>query len=368
VPAVEHYMHRALELARKAEGRTRPNPAVGAVLVRGGEIVGEGYHPEAGQPHAEIFALRSAGEKARGADLYVTLEPCCHQGRTGPCVDALLAAGISRAFIGVPDPNPLVSGRGMSRLQAGGVAIRAGVLEKECRRLIAPFAKHISTGLPYVILKTAMTLDGKTATANGHSQWISNAGSREHVHSVRDRVDAIMIGIGTVLRDDPRLTTRLASGGRDAVRIVVDAGLRIPEDAAVLTVESAAPTWIAVAGDASPEKAARLQRRGVDILRIDGPGERVAVESLLKELGKRGIQSVLLEGGGELNASALHAGMVDRLMVYVAPKLVGGDGLGMFSGKGVEQMTDAVALTEISTTMFGDDVLIEGEVQRCSPA
>lgn len=362
-------MARALELARKAEGRTRPNPAVGAVLVRQGRIVGEGFHPAAGQPHAEIFALREAAELARGADLYVTLEPCSHQGRTGPCADAVVAAGVSRVFVGAGDPNPQVSGQGIARLRQAGIAVETGVLEVECRRLIASFVKHITTGLPYVILKTAVTLDGKTATSTGQSQWISGPESRAEVHRVRDRVDAVLVGIGTLIRDHARLTTRLAGGGgRDALRVIVDSSLRITEEESVLHLQSEATTLLATTSRACKEKVGRLTKPGVEVVELPLDGDRVDLKALLKELGDRGVQSVLLEGGAVLNQSFLEAGLIDRMMVFVAPRVLGGsDGKGIFSGAGPIRLADAVQLQDVRVSCFGQDTLIEGEVCRCSP-
>lgn len=363
------YMGRALELARSGEGRTRPNPPVGAVLVRDGAIVGEGFHPKAGEPHAEIFALRQAGELARGADLYVTLEPCCHQGKTGPCTEAILQAGVGRVFVGTVDPNPKVAGKGIERLRAGGIPVESGFHESACRRLIAPFSKHVTTGLPYVILKTALTLDGYSATSTGESRWISSEKSREHVHRLRDRVDAVMVGIGTVLADDPRLTTRLPEGGRDADRIVVDARLEIPEDAALLGLESNAKTIIAVGEPAPVEKSRRLRSRGIEIVEAGEHLGRVDLRDLMSRLGKMGYQNILLEGGARLNAAALSAGIVDRVMVFVAPLLLGGnDGVALFDGPGVLRISEARRLGDVRVTRFGDDILIEGEVLPCSPA
>lgn len=363
----EHYMARALELARRGEGRTRPNPAVGAVLVRDGRIVGEGFHPAAGQPHAEIFALREAGEAARGADLYVTLEPCNHQGRTGPCTEAILAAGVARVVVGTEDPNPRVAGCGLRRLAAAGIAVQSGVLAAECRRLIAPFAKHIVSGLPFITLKSAVTLDGKTATSRGDSQWISGPASREWVHRLRDRVDAIMVGIGTVLRDDPRLTTRLPEGGRDPLRVVVDSRLRLPEQAALLQLDSAAQTLVATTAQAAPDQVDRLRRAGAEILVVAERAGRVDLTALARLLGERGLQHVLLEGGAGLNAGCWEAGLVDRLMLFVAPKVVGGaDGFGIFAGRGVERLAEARGVREMRVQQVGDDLLIEAEVQTCS--
>ncbi|BCR04764.1 riboflavin biosynthesis protein RibD [Desulfuromonas versatilis] len=368
MPSTESFMRLALDLARRGEGRTRPNPAVGALIVRDGQVVGEGFHPQAGQPHAEIFALRQAGDLARGADLYVTLEPCSHHGRTGPCAAAVIAGGLARVFVGTRDPNPLVSGRGIEMLRSAGIEVTTGILESECRRLIAPFAKHVTSGRPYLILKSAMTLDGNTATRSGDSQWISNEQSRLFVHRLRDRVDAIMVGIGTVLRDDPRLTTRLPEGGRDPLRVVVDGRLRIPEDAAMLRLESAAATLIATTAEAPAEKVARLRAGGADVLVVPGKDGRVGLAELMRELGARGIQSLLLEGGATLNAAALEAGLVDRVMLFVAPKLLGGfGGKGIFAGAGVERLAEARLLEDLRVTRFGDDILVEGEVRPCSP-
>jgi diaminohydroxyphosphoribosylaminopyrimidine deaminase/5-amino-6-(5-phosphoribosylamino)uracil reductase len=364
----EHFMMLALQQARRGQGRTRPNPPVGAVVVRDGCVVGEGFHPAAGQPHAEIFALRAAGGLARGADLYVTLEPCCHHGRTGPCSDAIIEAGIRRVYVGVVDPNPRVAGGGIRRMQEAGVEVFCGIREAECRRLISPFAKHVRTGLPFVILKSAITLDGKTATSTGHSQWITNAASRAEVHCLRDRVDAIMVGIGTVLQDDPRLTTRLPEGGRDPERIVVDSCLRMPESAAMLQLESAAATVIATTDRAPSDKVARLREQGVEVLVLPERDGRVDLHALLGALGHRGLQSVLLEGGAGLNAGFWSAGLVDRVMIFIAPKIIGGDdGHGIFAGPGVTSLTEAAVLQDVRVRQFGEDILVEGEVNPCSP-
>jgi len=365
----ERFLQRALDLARCGEGRTSPNPPVGAVVVSGGEIVGEGFHPRAGDPHAEIIALAAAGAAARGADLYVTLEPCSHQGRTGPCADAVIAAGIRRVFVGTLDPNPQVSGRGIARLRDNGVEVVCGLLESPCRWLIAPFARHITTGLPFVTLKAAMTLDGQTATSTGTSQWITGPLSREHVHRLRDRCDAVLTGIGTVLADDARLTTRLSDGGRDPVRIVVDSKLRIPDDAQILSQCSSAPTVLATTAAASPGRISALRTRGIEVLVCRDEQGRVALTDLMVMLGQRNLQSILLEAGAELNGCALRAGIVSRLAIFVAPKLFGGgDGYPLFGGAGVLTPDAAWQLTDVRTRMFADDILIEGEVQPCSPA
>ncbi len=366
--AAEQFMQRALDLARRGEGRTRPNPPVGALVVKGNEVVGEGFHPRAGEPHAEIFALRQAGEGARGADLFVTLEPCSHRGRTGPCTEAILAAGIRRVYVGTTDPNPLVNGAGIRQLRAAGLEVETGLLGAESARLIAPFAKHVTSGLPFLILKAALTLDGFTATSAGDSQWISCEESRLEVHRLRDRVDGILVGSGTVLADDPRLTTRLPEGGRDPARIVVDSRLRIPEDAALLHLESPAPTLLATTGQADPDRLRRLRDLGHEVLVLPALDGRVDLGALLAELGRRGLQSLLVEGGGTLNGELWRRSLIDRVMLFLAPLVLGGgDGRGLFSGPGPLRLSDAVRLEGLRVRRCGEDFLLEGEVRPCSP-
>jgi diaminohydroxyphosphoribosylaminopyrimidine deaminase/5-amino-6-(5-phosphoribosylamino)uracil reductase len=363
----ERYMRLALELARRAEGRTAPNPAVGAVIVRNGVIVGEGFHPAAGEPHAEIFALAQAGTAAQGATLYVTLEPCCHRGRTGPCATAVLSAGIARVVAGCRDPNPQVAGGGFAQLQAAGIEVKSGILEGECRRLIAPFAKHIRTGLPYVTLKAGMTIDGAVATARGESQWITGAESRLAVQSLRHTHDAIMVGIGTVLADNPRLTTRLPQGGgKNPLRIVIDSTLRTPTTAALLA--EAGRTLILTTAAASVADEERLSAANVEILRVAGHGGAIDLAAAMRQLGARGIQSILLEGGGRLYHNALHAGIVDRLCVFIAPLLLGGSGIPLFCGPGVTTLQDAFRLRQLHVERYGDDLLLHGELESsCLP-
>lgn len=363
----ERYIRRALELACRALGRTAPNPAVGAVIVRDGVIVGEGFHPVAGEPHAEIFALRQAGIAAQGATLYVTLEPCCHSGRTGPCSTAVIAAGIVRVVAGCRDPNPKVAGGGFAQLEAAGIEVESGILGAECRRLIAPFAKHIRTGLPYVTLKAGMTIDGAVATASGESQWITGAESRFAVHQLRDTHDAIMVGIGTVLADNPRLTTRLPQGGgKNPLRIIVDSTLRTPTPAALLA--EAGQTLILTTAAASTANVERLQAANVEILRVAGTAGVVDLSAAMRQLGERGIQSILLEGGGRLHHGALHAGIVDRLCIFIAPLLLGGSGLPLFCGHGVSNLKDAFRLRQLHVERYGDDLLLDGELESsCLP-
>lgn len=348
------WMREALRLARRGLGRTRPNPAVGSVVVRDGIVVGRGWHRRAGGPHAEIHALRAAGERARGATLYVTLEPCCHVGRTGPCVDAVLAAGVARVVVGAIDPNPRVRGGGIAILRRRKVRVRVGVLGEECRRLNEAFEKHVTTGAPFVILKLATTLDGRIATRTGDSRWISGEAARREVHEIRGRVDAVIVGSGTVVADDPELTCRIR-GGRDPLRVVLDARLRSPLRSRVF---SGAPTRLYTRADGS-RAAERLRARGVDVRR--GGGDRPGtLARVLGELGAEGFLSVLLEGGGTLAARALGEGLVDRVIVHLAPKLVGGDGRAALASLGVRRIADALALEDVEVGRIGADVRIEG--------
>jgi len=365
----QHYMQLAIDLARQGLGRTAPNPPVGAVVVQQGRVVGEGFHPRAGEPHAEVFALQQAGELARGADLYVTLEPCSHQGRTGPCAEALIRAAIRHVYVGVQDPNPQVAGRGIDKLRNAGLGVTLGILEQACRQLIAPFTRHILTGLPYTIYKSAMTLDGKTATATGDSRWISGEPSRLRVHQLRDRVEAIMVGVGTLLADNPLLNTRLPAGdGRDPLRIVVDSQLRTPPDSAILQQQSSAGTLIATTLRES-EKITPLQQAGAEILSLPAVEGKVSLPALWQELGRRNVQRLLLEGGATLANAALRAGLIDQLMVFIAPKLIGGSNqFGIFSGGGCQQLADAVRLNDLRYEQVGEDLLLTGDVERCLPA
>lgn len=364
--AAEQYMSLALELARRGEGRTAPNPPVGAVLVRDGEVVGEGFHPAAGEPHAEIFALRAAGEAARGADLYVTLEPCCHQGRTGPCCEAIIAAGVRRVYYGSVDPNPRVSGQGLARLQAAGIEVVAGPLGDECRRLIAPFTRHLLDGRPYLILKAAMTIDGQLATSTGESQWISSEASREHGHRLRNSVDGVLTGAGTVLADDPRLTVRLVDG-RNPARIVLDGRLRTPPSARVYAADPGA-RFLVTADDHSAGALRPYAGLGVEVIRVPRAGDHLDLAAAMLELGKRNLMSLLVEGGGTLNGALLRARLVDRLILFVAPRLFGGnDGTPLFAGSGVARLADARCLHNLQVRRIGEDLLLDGEVAQCSP-
>ncbi len=354
--ADEAFLREALRLAERGLGRTSPNPAVGAVVVRGGRIVGRGFHRRAGGPHAEVFALREAKQRARGATLYVTLEPCSHFGRTPPCADALIQAGIARVVIGAPDPNPQVAGRGLARLRRAGIAVETGVLVAECRALNVDFEKYITTGLPWVVLKLAATLDGRIATASGDSKWITGPEARRKVHELRNRLDAVLVGSETVIHDDPELTCRIR-GGRDPLRVVLDGRLRVKPSARVFR-DRPETTRLYTLDDASA-KATRLHRRGVVVRR--GGGDRPgALTRVLRDLASAGVKSVLVEGGGTVAARALREGLVDRLMVFVAPKMIGCEGRPMVGALGVARMKDALGLADATVESVGADWLIAG--------
>ncbi len=328
-----------------------------------GQVVGQGFHPAAGQPHAEIYALNNAAEKSRGADLYVTLEPCCHQGRTGPCTEAIIRSGVARVFVGTQDPNPQVAGKGMQILEANGIEVVKGVLEEECARLIAPFAKHLATGLPYVVYKAAMTLDGKTATIKGDSKWISCAESRQLVHQLRNRVDAIAVGAGTVAADNPRLTTRVEGVARDAVRVVFDGQLSTSPQATVYCQESVATTVLITSTDHAEQALEPYRNHGVDVVQVDRGVSGLDLRQALLELGKRNLQYLLLEGGGTLAAAMLKGELIDRVMFFVAPKLVGGSGKSLFCGSGSSSIDEAINIADMKISKVGQDILVEGEVQ-----
>jgi diaminohydroxyphosphoribosylaminopyrimidine deaminase/5-amino-6-(5-phosphoribosylamino)uracil reductase len=350
-------MRRALVLARKGVGRTSPNPAVGCVIVRDGQIVGEGWHHKAGTPHAEIHALQQAMDLARGADLYVTLEPCSHYGKTPPCAEAVIAAGVARVFVGMIDPNPLVSGAGVARLRAAGIRVETGLLEEACRTVNRPFIKHVTTGLPFVTMKSAMTLDGRTATISGDSRWISSPASRRLVHRLRAGTDAVMTGAGTLLADDPQLTVRLAIG-RNPLRIVIDSRLETPASARIFEDIAQAPLLIATASS-DAGKIARLEEKGAEVLCCQERDGAVDLADLLARLGARGVQSVLLEAGERLCGEMLRQGLIDRFLIFIAPKLVGGAGRGLFAGSGAALMQAAVPLQIQKISRVGGDILVE---------
>lgn len=358
----EYYMQRALALAAKARGCTSPNPLVGAVIVKDGLVIGEGWHHAAGTPHAEIHALRQAGQTAKGATLYVTLEPCCHQGRTGPCTEAVIAAGISEVVVAMRDPNPLVAGKGIDRLQAAGIAVREGVKAREAALLNEVFIKWIATAKPFVVLKTAMSLDGKIATRTGESQWITGPAARRRVHQLRSEYDAIVTGIGTVLADDPQLTVRLADQEtqRNPLRIVVDSMARTPLTAKLIT-DQAAPTLLAVAEDAPPERVRALRTAGADVICLPRQGSGLNLEELCCRLGQRGVTSLMVESGAALNAAFIAQNLVDKVYWFIAPKLIGGQQApGPLGGAGIEQLADALPLEDLTYEAVAADILICG--------
>lgn len=365
-------MARALELAERARGRTSPNPMVGAVLAAGDTVVAEGYHARPGQPHAEAAALHLAGSAARGADLYVNLEPCSHHGRTPPCVDWIIAAGVARVFASMQDPNPRVDGRGFARLRAAGVKVHVGLLATEAARLNEVYCTNMATGLPLVTLKIGMSLDGKTATRTGDARWITGTAARKRVHELRNTTDAVLVGIGTILVDDPELTTRLEGVEcRHPDRVVIDSHLRIPSRAKVLSHRNRGRT-ILVAGPHAPQSRMReLQELGAEVITVDGGERRVDLGIVVERLFGLGITSILIEGGSEIAASSLTAGIVDKLVFFIAPLLIGGrEAPPVIGGRGVGPLADAPRLGDVRWSAVGDDIMVEGYLRKalCSPA
>lgn len=358
----QKYMRLALDLARQGWGWTSPNPMVGAVIVKDGRVIGQGYHAKCGGLHAERAALANCTEDPGGATIYVTLEPCCHQGRQPPCTDAILEAGLSRAVIGSGDPNPLVAGQGTRILRKGGIQVTEGVLADECRALNDVFFHYITTGKPYVVLKYAMTLDGKLAAYTGASQWITGQEARRHVHTQRGRFRSILVGVGTVLADDPQLTCRI-EGGRDPLRIICDTRLRTPLTANVVRTAKEVPTLM-VTCCTHREKTAPYEAQGCQVLPLPERDGHVDLSALMDYLGQNQIDSVLLEGGSALHWSALQAGLVNKVQAYVAPKLLGGaTAQSPIGGQGFSTPDDAVKLLNPTITKIGDDYLIESEVE-----
>ncbi|MFB6800585.1 bifunctional diaminohydroxyphosphoribosylaminopyrimidine deaminase/5-amino-6-(5-phosphoribosylamino)uracil reductase RibD [Peribacillus butanolivorans] len=355
----QYYMKLALDLAASAKGKTNPNPVVGAVIVKDGVIAGTGIHRKAGEPHAEVHAFKMAGDYAKNATLYVTLEPCSHYGKTPPCANLVKESGVRRVVVATQDPNPEVAGRGISILRDAGIEVEVGVLEKEAQRLNERFIHNMITNRPFVISKYAMTLDGKLATHTGHSKWITGEESRHSVHLLRDEVDAILIGIGTVLADNPSLTTRLPEGGgKNPIRIILDSELRVPLDANVVQV-SDAKTVIVTQENASVDKIADLSEKGIEFIIVPKTDAGLDLRILMEELYKKGITDVLLEGGSEVNASFLRAGLIDKYLIYVAPKLLGGrNSLTPFSGINVDTMDEAMDVSISSVDMSGEDICI----------
>jgi len=355
-------MEKALLLAAGGRGKTSPNPMVGAVIAKDDKIIASDYHRKAGEPHAEVLALKKAGTKARGATLYVNLEPCCHsQKKTPPCTKAIIKAGIKEVIIAMIDPNPEVSGRGIEELKKAGIKTRIGIMEKEAKRLNEVFIKYITRKEPFVILKIAQSMDGKIATAGGESRWITGEEARRYVHKLRNEVDAILVGIGTVIKDNPSLDCRI-KGGRNPYRIIVDSSLQIPADAKVLKHRDN-KTIIATTEKANREKIKFLSSRGNKILIIKEKNGKVDLESLMKKLGEMEITSVMIEGGSSINASALSCNIVDKVIFFIAPKIIGGtDAISSVGGKSPPLLKNAIKIKDLTSKTIGEDILLEGYI------
>lgn len=350
------FMTQAVDLARQAIGRTAPNPSVGAVVVKDGMVIGRGFHPKAGMPHAEVYALDEAGDRAQDATLYVTLEPCNHHGKTPPCTEAIIKAGITRVVAGTLDPNPIVAGKGIERLRVAGVRVDVGVCEAECRELIAWYSFWIKNGRPYVILKAAITLDGKVAAASGDSQWISSEESRLYVHELRNRVDGIVVGIGTVTKDNPMLTCRI-EGGRDPMRIILDPRFEVMEDARCL----GQGTILFTSG--MPDSRPEITGCGTRIVHLEtGPSGMIPWEAALSRLGEMGLHAVMVEGGSGLYSSLLKSGLADRLLFFIAPKILGG-GLPLVDWGSPSCIADALKFVIAQVRLVGGDILVEGTLE-----
>ena len=360
----EYFMRMALNLAKKGQGCTSPNPMVGAVIVKDGAVVGRGYHRAAGQAHAEVEAIEDAGIKARGACLYVNLEPCNHTGRTPPCTRKILQAGIRQVIMAMADPHTKAGG-GAAFLRQHGIDVLSGVCEEQAARLNEAFVTYVSTGCPFVIVKCAATLDGRIATRTGDSRWVTGEKARRFVHRLRHAVDAILVGIGTVRADNPRLTTRLDNRkGVDPDRIVLDTHLSISPDAAILTLDSDADTILVAGKNAAGSKRKQLQKDGVRIIEQPLKGGRIDLQSLIVRLGSEGITSLLIEGGSTVLASAFNSGIVDKVLFFYAPKILGGDdGMPICRGSGPALMKDSIQLKHIRVQRFAEDVMIEGYIR-----
>lgn len=355
------YMQLALEIAKKGIGHTSPNPMVGCIVVKNGMIVAEGFHEEYGSLHAERRALESCAEDLTGADLYVTLEPCCHHGKTPPCTDIIIERGIGRVIVGTLDPNPVVAGKGVQILRDHGIEVETGILEKECLELNEVFMHYIEKKKPYIAMKYAMTMDGKIATFTGDSKWVTGEESRRHVHQLRKRYSSIMVGIGTILVDDPMLNCRIEEGV-DPVRVICDSNLRIPMESRIVKTAENIPTIVAYAvGD--EKKQEKLKTAGVELICVDAGG-RVDFPALVKELGQRGIDSILIEGGGTFHGTVLKSGLVDRIYCYIAPKLIGGkEAKSPVEGSGFSIMDEALAIHDTEIMKLGKDICITGKIK-----
>ncbi len=353
----ERFMRLAVNLAKRGAGRVSPNPLVGAVLVKDDRVIGKGYHRAYGLDHAEVEAIRSASEDVKDSTLYVNLEPCDHFGKTPPCTTAILQSGIRRVVVGMEDPNPVVSGRGIKRLRDGGISVDVGVLEGECRRLNEAYIKFVTTRTPFVILKMALTLDGRIADPSGGSRWISSERSRRMVHRLRGRVDAVMVGVGTILRDDPLLTVRLVKG-RNPKRIIVDSHLTTPLKARVISQGD--PPWIVTTYKAPLKRVDEMRKAGVEVIFLPYREEGVDIRALIDLLGEREITSLMIEGGARLATSALKEGVVDKILFFYSPRILGGEARPVFHDLGIASLEEAVRVRDMRVRKVGRDLVVEG--------
>ena len=360
-----HFMRKAINLAKKGRGLTSPNPMVGAIIVKDGNIISEGYHVKAGTPHAEVIALKSTGSQAKGATLYVNVEPCCHTNkRTPPCTTAIIEAGIRRVVVSMIDPNPEVAGQGIDILQKAGITVDVGILQRQGEQLNEVFKKYITERKPYVILKVAQSLDGKIATSSGESKWITGPVSLQKAHQLRHDYDAILVGIGTVIADNPSLTARF-SGEKDPIRIILDSNLSIPIDSKILSQKSDAITLIATTHKADKTRIQQIKEKGARVLLLPEKNGQVDLKALMDELGKMSISSLLIEGGAKVNSSALKSGIVDKVIFFVAPMIISGqDAISSVGGLCPKSLKSAIQLRDLKVRRSGDDLMIEGYVVK----
>lgn len=358
----EFYMKRALELAVKGIGMVNPNPMVGAVIVKDNKVIGAGFHEKYGHAHAERNAVKNAVEDIEGATVYVTLEPCAHYGKTPPCVDLLIEKKVRKVVIGMLDPNPLVAGKSIKKLKENNIEVKVGVKEKECRKLNEVFIKYITTKKPFVIMKAGISIDGKIATSSGESKWITSERSRLHSHELRNRMSGIMVGINTVLSDDPSLTYRGEHKGKDPLRIIIDSTLKVPFESKVIKYNNN-NTIVACVENTDLIKKEKLEKMGVKIIETKSKKGKVDLQEVVEKLGKEKIDSILLEGGGTLNFSALKEGIVDKVRFYIAPKIIGGqNSKNSVSGQGFYNLDDCVNLKDMSYEQMGNEIVVEGYI------
>lgn len=356
----EKYMMFALELAEKGRGKVEPNPMVGAAIVKSGDIIGTGYHRIFGGAHAEVYAINEGGANCKGATLYVSMEPCAHYGKTAPCVDAIVKAGIGKVVIAITDPNPITSGKGIQRLREAGIEVKLGVMESQAMRLNASFFKLMQQGLPYVIVKWAMSLDGKIATHTGDSKWITCEESRVYVHKVRRQVDGVLVGINTVLRDDPLLTCRL-EGGRNPKRIIIDSNASLPLNSRLLKTIHESEIIVAVNRNVLYERIKKLRQLGCEVIQTNNTSDRVDLKELFLRLGEMEMTNVLVEGGSRVITSIFEECLADKVIVFIAPIIIGGQGANSpVLGRGIDAMSEAAKVNEITIKRFSNDIVIEG--------